>query len=115
MSNLLKELLAEVKAGDGIQKNATAPNESPTVEEQNADILETSQAMIAKIDNFLQQANGGGEDLGGGPNTSAGNPNPVTDGDPTQGAAAGGAPTNSASRLTLLRLVKGLLFFFRCS
>lgn len=89
MSSLLKELLDEVKANDSIVKNATAPNEAPTIEGQNSDILETSQAMIAKIDNFLQQISGGGEDLGGGPNTSAGNPNPVTDSDPNLGAGTG--------------------------
>ena len=54
MSNLLKELLAEIKAG-GFDKIADAPQEAASPEQQNADILETSQATISKIDSFLQQ------------------------------------------------------------
>jgi len=59
MSDLLKQLLAEAKEAE-VVKTAEAPNEAPSAEQQNADVLETSQAMISKIDNFIQQATGSG-------------------------------------------------------
>ena len=94
MSNLLKDLLAELKAQEdgSVDKTAAAPNEAPTVESQNADILETSQAMMAKIDNFLQQVNGMGQDSSQDPNadpSASGAVNPNGASDPN--AAAGGS------------------------
>ena len=94
MSSLLKSLLDEVRAqeGGGVTKIATAPNEAPTVEQQNADILETSQAMISKIDNFLQQSGGAGQDPSQDPQATGGNggnPDPVTGGDPNDASATG--------------------------
>ena len=92
MSNLLKELLEEVRLheGDGVSKLAAAPNEAPTPEQQNADILETSQAMMAKIDNFVQQANGMGQDSSMDPQaTGDGSASPMTGGDPNDQGAAG--------------------------
>lgn len=94
MTNLLKELLQELKDQEaGTIKTAAAPNEPLSPEQQNADVLESSQAMLAKIDNFLQQVNGMGQDnsqetqdtqgTGGG----VGNP-----GDPNDQGATG-APT----------------------
>ena len=95
MTNLLKELLQELKDQEAgtINKTAAAPNEPLSPEQQNADVLESSQAMLAKIDNFLQQVNGMGQDnsqetqdtqgTGGG----VGNP-----GDPNDQGATG-APT----------------------
>ena len=64
MTNLLKELLQELKDQEAgtINKTAAAPNEPLSPEQQNADVLESSQAMLAKIDNFLQQVNGMGQD-----------------------------------------------------
>jgi hypothetical protein len=64
MSDLLKQLLAEARE-EQVEKIAEAPNEAPSTEQQNADVLETSQAMISKIDNFIQQATGGGGNTAG--------------------------------------------------
>ena len=90
MSNILKELLDELKAG-GLDKTA-APNEAPSVEQQNADILETSQAVIAKIDNFLQQAGGGEQDPNQDPQGAGAGPvSPETGGDPNNPESAGNA------------------------
>jgi hypothetical protein len=89
MSNLLKELLAEVKAG-GFDKKADAPQEAPSPEQQNADILETSQATISKIDNFLQQVNGGGIDSSQDPQGAGGGPSAdMTTGDANDPSQAG--------------------------
>jgi hypothetical protein len=79
MSNLLATLLLEVQneVAGKVVKTAAAPNEAPTLEAQNADVLEMSQAMIEKIDNFMQQVGMGG--AGADPNQ-----------DPNQQAAAAG-------------------------
>jgi hypothetical protein len=98
MSNLLKELLAEVKAS-GFDKQAEAPQEAASPEQQNADILETSQAMISKIDSFLQQVNGGGVDSSQDPQGAAAgvDPNDPNAGavDPNNPDAAGQTSGNS--------------------
>jgi len=90
MSNLLKELLAEIKAG-GFDKIADAPQEAASPEQQNADILETSQATISKIDSFLQQVNGGGLDSSQDPQSGAGGgpAGDATTGDPNNPGDAG--------------------------
>jgi hypothetical protein len=92
MSNLLAQLLQDVKDGEntGLGKTAAAPNEPPTPEQQNADILETSQAMMAKIDNFIQQSQGMGQDSSMDPQaTGGGNASPMTSGDPNDQSGAG--------------------------
>lgn len=89
MSNLLKALLEEVRAGE-LEKKADAPQEAPSPEQQNADILESSQAMISKIDSFLQQVNGGGLDASQDPAAAGGGPAAdATTGDPGDPAQAG--------------------------
>ena len=93
MSNILKDLLEELKS-DKLNKTASAPNEPQSPEQQNADVLETSQAMIAKIDNFLQQIGGASAD----PNLESqgtGNdglqPDGTTGGDPNDPTNQGGS------------------------
>ena len=100
MSNLLASLLLEVhnEVAGKVVKTAAAPNEAPTLEAQNADVLETSQAMIQKIDNFMQQVGMGGE--GADPNQQQATggdgslPDPATGGDPNAQAATGATSVN---------------------
>ena len=100
MSNLLSTLLAEVKSEvEGkVVKTAAAPNEAPTLEQQNADVLETSQAMIAKIDKFMQQVGMGGD--GADPNQQQATggdgtiPDGATGGDPNAPVATGASSVN---------------------
>jgi len=92
MSNLLAELLKEVREQENgsVVKIATAPNEPASVEQQNADILESSQAMMAKIDNFMQNINGMGQDTSMDPQgTGGGSTASGAIGDPNDQSGAG--------------------------
>lgn len=87
MSNLLKQLLEEVRGG--LNKTAEAPNEMVQPGQGNPDILEVSNETVAKIDNFIQQIQGMGPiDQGGQPGTGNGeNDGAIVD--PTNGGGTG--------------------------
>jgi len=101
MSALFNALLDEVR-NSSMNKIAAAPVEPPSPDQQNSDILEMSQATISKIDSFMSQVGGMGQDLSQEDHTQN-NQNP-NDGQ----NADGNAPNQSNSQTVRFEVPAGV-------